>query len=141
MKALPGDCTNVMSKEVHSVSEEGYSTENTIRDFETTVDATGEAAPDTLEALLAAYASCYVPALRVGAEQRQAGDLGHIEIDTTGELNDDDKLASVHFDVKVAGDIGDKGDAIVERAHELCKVGDAVKAELEAEVDIEGDAF
>ena len=130
-----------MSKEVHSVSEEGYSTESTIRDFELTVDATGEAAPDTLEALLGVYASCYVPALRVGAEQRQAGDLGRIEIASTGELNDDDKLASVHFDVKVAGDIGDKGDAIVERAHELCKVGDAVKSELVADVDIEGGAF
>ncbi|WP_435346983.1 OsmC family protein [Haloarchaeobius sp. HRN-SO-5] len=130
-----------MSKEVHSVSEEGYSTHNEVRDFESTIDATGEVGPDTLEALLAAYASCYVPALRVGAEQRQAGDLGRIEIDSTGELNDDDKLESIHFDIRVAGDIGDKGDAVVTRAHELCKVGSAVKGSLVADVDIEGNAF
>lgn len=130
-----------MGKQVHSVSEEGYSTENEVRGFESTVDATGESAPDTLEALLAAYASCYVPALRVGAEQRQAGDLGRIEIDSTGELNDDDKLASVAFEIRTEGDVGEKGDAIAERAHELCKVGDALRDELEASVEIHGDAF
>ncbi|WP_135534370.1 MULTISPECIES: OsmC family protein [Halostella] len=126
-----------MAKEVHSVSEEGYSTTNQIRDFETTVDATGEEAPDTLEALLAAYASCYVPALRVGAEQRDAGDLGRIEIDATGDLNDDDKLESVSFDVTTDADVDDdKKEAIIERADELCKVGDAVKGDLKAEVSI-----
>jgi uncharacterized OsmC-like protein len=126
-----------MAKEVHSVSEEGYSTTNQIRDFETTVDATGEEAPGTLEALLAAYASCYVPALRVGAEQRDAGDLGRVEIDATGDLNDDDKLESVAFDVTTDGDIDeDKTEAVIERADELCKVGDAVKGDLEAEVSI-----
>jgi len=126
-----------MAKEVHSVSEEGYSTTNQIRDFETTVDATGEEAPDTLEALLAAYASCYVPALRVGAEQRDAGDLGRVEIDATGELNDDDKLESVSFDVTTDADIDDDTkEAVIERANELCKVGDAVKGSLKAEVSI-----
>jgi len=130
-----------MSKEVHSVSEEGFSTTNSIRDFETTVDATGEDAPDTLESLLAAYSACYVPALRVAAEQRQAGDLGRVEIDVTGDLNEDDKLAAVSFDVRVAGDVGDKGEAVVERAEELCKVHDALKTDLHADISIEGDAF
>ena len=31
-----------MSKEVHSVSQEGFSTTNEVRDFETTIDATNE---------------------------------------------------------------------------------------------------
>jgi uncharacterized OsmC-like protein len=130
-----------MSKEVHAVSEEGFSTTTNARDFEVTIDATGEAAQDTLEALLGTYAACYVPALRVGAEQRDAGELGHVEIDVTGELNDDDKLAATHFDVKVAGDVADKTDAIVERAHELCKVHDALKTDVRADVSLEANAF
>nr|WP_309221875.1 hypothetical protein [Halorussus sp. MSC15.2] len=89
-----------MTKEVTTVSEEGYKSENQVRDFEVTIDATGEDAPDTLESLLAAYGSCYVPALRVGAEQRDVGDLGRIEIDVSGDLNDDDKLDAVQFTVR-----------------------------------------
>jgi len=130
-----------MPKDVHSVSEEGFSTTNDIRDFETTIDATGEDAPGTLESLLAAYSACFVPALRVAAEQRQAGDLGRVEIDVTGDLNEDDKLAAISFDVSVEGDVGDEADAVVSRAEELCKVHDALKTELYADVSLEGDAF
>ena len=126
-----------MAKTVHTVSTEGFSSENQIRDFEVTIDATGESAPDTLELLIADYASCYVPALRVGAEQRGADDLGEIAIDVTGELNDDDKLDAVHFDVQVDADLdANTADAIVERANELCKVHDALKSSLHAEVDL-----
>lgn len=131
-----------MSKEVTTVSEEGFSATNEIRDFETTIDAEGEDAPDTLEALLAAYGSCYVPALRVGGQQRGEEDLGKIEIDATGDLDDDDKLESVHFDIRVAAAVDDEtGDEIVERAFELCKVHDALKDSLHAETSFEGDAF
>jgi len=126
-----------MAKTAHTVSAEGFSSENQIRDFELSIDATGESAPDTLEVLLADYASCYVPALRVGAEQRGGGDLGEVAIDATGELNDDDKLASIHFDVTVDADLDEEtADAIVERANELCKVHDALKPSLHADVDL-----
>ncbi|QSW99725.1 OsmC family protein [Haloterrigena alkaliphila] len=130
-----------MAKQVTTVSEEGYSATNETREFETTIDATGEEAPDTLEALLAAYGSCYVPALRVGGQQRDADDLGRIEIDITGELNDDDKLESVQFDIRVEGDVDeDTGEEIIERAFELCKVHDALKDSLHAETSFEGNA-
>ncbi|MFC4450450.1 OsmC family protein [Halorussus aquaticus] len=131
-----------MTKEVTTVSEEGYKSENQVRDFEVTIDATGEDAPDTLESLLAAYGSCYVPALRVGAEQRDVGDLGRIEIDVSGDLNDDDKLDAVQFTVRTEAEIdGGKADEVVERADELCKVHDALKGELAADVTVEGGAF
>ncbi|MFC6953076.1 OsmC family protein [Halorubellus litoreus] len=130
-----------MSKQVHAVSEEGFSTTTSIRDFEQTIDATGEDAPDTLETLLSTYAACFVPAFRVAAEQRQAGDLGRVEVDVTGDLNDDDKLAAISFDVAVEGDVGDKAEAVVERAEELCKVHDALKADLHADISFTGDAF
>ena len=130
-----------MAKEVHSVSEEGYTTTSSIRDFEVTVDATGEDAPDTLEMLLADYAACFVPALRVAGEQRDVGDLGRVEIDVSGDLNDDDKLDAIAFDIAVEADIGDKGDAVLERAFALCKVHDALKESLHADATIEGEAF
>ncbi|WP_049921353.1 OsmC family protein [Halopiger djelfimassiliensis] len=131
-----------MAKEVTTVAEEGFSATNEIREFETAVDANGEDAPDTLETLLAAYGSCYVPALRVGGQQRGVDDLGRVEIETTGELNDDDKLESVRFDVRVEADVDDEtGDEIIERAFELCKVHDALKGDLHAETTFEGNAF
>ncbi|OVE85787.1 OsmC family protein [Natronolimnobius baerhuensis] len=130
-----------MSKQVTTVSEEGYSATNEIRNFETTIDANGEDAPDTLESLLAAYASCYVPALRVASKQRGVEDLGAIEIDVTGDLNDDDKLESITFDIHLEADVDDEqSDEILERANELCKVHDALKSELYAEMTVEGTA-
>ncbi|MFC4543328.1 OsmC family protein [Halosolutus amylolyticus] len=131
-----------MAKQVTTVSEEGFSATNEIRDFETTIDATGEDAPDTLEALLAAYASCYVPALRVGGEQRGVDDLGRVAIESTGELNDDDKLESIAFDIQVEAEVDDEtAEKILDRANDLCKVHDAVKPDLHAEMTLEGDAF
>ena len=131
-----------MSKNVITISREGYASENDIRDFDVTIDATGEEGPDTLEALLAAYGSCYVPALRVGAEQRDVGDLGRIEIDVEGDLNDDDKLDAIEFTVRTEASVDDdQAQKVIDRADQLCKVGDAVKDSLTAEVEIQGDAF
>ena len=128
-----------MSKHVTTVSEEGFTASNDIREFDLEIDSGGEEGPDTLEALLAAYGSCYVPALRVGSRQRGVDDLGRIEIDATGELNDDDKLESIDFDVRVEADVdAEKGEEIVERAFELCKVHDALKESLHAETSFEG---
>ncbi|MFC7238090.1 OsmC family protein [Saliphagus sp. GCM10025317] len=131
-----------MTKEVTTISEEGFSATNEVRDFSVDIDATGEEAPDTLESLLAAYGSCYVPALRVGGQQRGVEELGKIEIDVSGDLNDDDKLESTAFDIRVEADVDDEtGQKIIDRAFELCKVHDALKDSLHAETSFQGDAF
>lgn len=131
-----------MSKQVTTVSEDGYASTTEVRDFSVDIDPGGESAPDTLEALLASYGACYVPALRVGAKQRDVGELGHIELDITGELNDDDKLDSVHFDIAVGADVSEAdGQNVLDRAFDLCKVHDALKSELHAETSFEGNAF
>lgn len=131
-----------MAKTVTTTSDEGFSATNEIRDYEVTIDATGEESPDTLEQLLAAYGSCYVPALRVGGEQRGVDEMGKIEIETTGELNDDDKLDAISFDIRVEAEVDDDtADDVIERANELCKVHDALKSDLHAECTLEGDAF
>ncbi|PSP82848.1 hypothetical protein BRC83_08535 [Halobacteriales archaeon QS_1_68_17] len=110
-----------MAKEVHSVSDEGMSTTSSCRDFELTIDATGEESIDTLETLLADYAACYVPALRVGGRQRTP-DLG-------GEATTGDVTVEADVDEETA-------DAIVARANELCKVHDALKSSLHAEMTL-----
>jgi uncharacterized OsmC-like protein len=131
-----------MSKQVTTVSEDGYASTTEIRDFSVDIDPGGESAPDTLESLLAAYGACYVPALRVGAKQRDVGELGEIELSITGELNDDDKLESVQFDIAVGADVTEaEGEEAIDRAFDLCKVHDALKSDLHAETTFEGDAF
>lgn len=131
-----------MSKHVTTVSEEGYDSTTEIRDFSVDIDPGGESAPDTLESLLAAYGACYIPALRVGAKQRDVGELGKIEIDVDGELNDDDKLESVSFDIRVAEDVSEEdGQEAIDRGFDLCKVHDALKGQLHADTTFEGDAF
>ncbi|WP_053947456.1 OsmC family protein [Halolamina sediminis] len=131
-----------MSKQVTTVSEDGYASTTEIRDFSVDIDPGGESAPDTLESLLASYGACYVPALRVGAKQRDVGELGEIELSITGELNDDDKLESVQFDIAVGADVTEEeGAEAIDRAFDLCKVHDALKSDLHAETTFEGDAF
>ncbi len=130
-----------MAKEVTTTSEDGFASTSEIRDYELTIDATGEETPDTLESLLASYAACYVPALRVGGQQRGVEELGTLSIDVTGELNDDDKLAAVHFDIRVEADVDDEtAEKVIDRANELCKVHDALKTDLHAQTSLEGNA-
>ncbi len=131
-----------MSKRATTVSTEGFDSISQIRDWEVSIDPTGESAPDTLELLLADYAACAVPAFRVGAEQRGVEDLGRLEIEVSGELNDDDKLASVSFDAAVETELEDgKAAEILERVEALCKVHDALKPELHADMSLRGGAF
>lgn len=131
-----------MAKEVHTVSEDGFGSTSSVGGFDLNIDPSGKESPDTLETLLADYAACSIPAFRVGAEQRGVDDLGRIEIDVTGELNDDDKLESVTFDVAVEADIDDaKADEIIDRVQALCKVHDALKDSLHAEITLRGDAL
>lgn len=128
-----------MAKHATTISNEGFASTSTVREFTIELDPTTETAPDTIESLVATYASCFVPALRVGAEQRSAGELGVIEIDVTGQVNDDGKLESTTFDIDVEAELdAEAANAVVTRALELCKVHDALKPSLHATVTING---
>lgn len=129
-----------MAKQVTTISESGFESTSAINGRTIEIDAAGESTPDTLEHLLATYAACYVPALRVGAEQRDAGDLGTIEINVSGETNDDGKLSAVSFDISTEADVtGDQAAAVINRADALCKVHDALKPALHASVVLNGE--
>jgi organic hydroperoxide reductase OsmC/OhrA len=128
--------------ETITVSDEGFACVNQVGDFEFTVDATDEEGPNPNATLVATYASCFLPAFRVGGQQRGHDDLGKIQIDASADLDEDDDLAAIHFAIHVAADLDDETfDEIVGRAEDICHVHAALRDDLAAEVDVYGDAF
>lgn len=124
--------------EVTSTCEEGYTTNNVIDDeWELTVDALGENGPDPNQVLAADYASCYIPAVRVAADQTGYDDIGTVEIDVEADLDDDDDLSAIRFDLRVEEDLGDDEQEIVELGEEICHVHSALHEGLHAEISIE----
>jgi len=94
--------------EVTSTCEEGYTANNVIDDeWELTVDALEEDGPSAQQVLVADYASCYLPALRVAADQTGYDDIGEIEIDVEADLDEDDDVSAIRFDLRVEADLGD----------------------------------
>ncbi|SEH42204.1 Organic hydroperoxide reductase OsmC/OhrA [Halopenitus malekzadehii] len=128
--------------ETTTVSDEGYASTSQVGDFDLQIDATGETGPDPNTALVATYASCYIPAFRVGAQQRGIEDLGTVQIDASAELDDDDDLSSIVFDLYVEADVDEDDLAeIVERGEDICHVHSALREELQADISAYGDAF
>jgi organic hydroperoxide reductase OsmC/OhrA len=127
--------------ETITVSDEGFGCVNQVGEFEFTIDATDETGPNPNAALVATYASCFLPAFRVGGQQRGHDDLGKIQIDASAALDDDD-LESIHFAVHVGAALDDETvDEIVERAEGICHVHTALREGLRADVDVYADAF
>src|SRR6056297_4266096 len=94
--------------ETSTVSEEGYACTSQVGDFDLQIDATDETGPNPNATLVATYASCFLPAFRVGGQQRGHDDLGKVQIDASADLDDDDDLASIHFAIHVAADLDDE---------------------------------
>ena len=126
---------------IDSTSEEGFTTTSIVGDFELTIDATGEDGPGPNATLVATYASCYVPAFRVAAQEQGYDDVGRIELESEADLNDDDDLTGIRFHISAEEDLGDDVDEIAERGEEICHVHTALREELKAEVTVDDDAF
>lgn len=128
--------------ETTSVSEQGFVTNSQVGDFELTIDATEEEGPGPNAVLVADYASCFLPAFRVGGQQRDHDDLGKLQIDAEADVDDDDDLSAIRFDIYVEEDLDDDElDEITERAEGICHVHAALREELHADISVEGDAF
>ncbi|QKG94009.1 OsmC family peroxiredoxin [Halorubrum sp. SS7] len=128
--------------ETSTVSEEGYASTSQVGEFDLQIDATDETGPNPNATLVATYASCYLPALRVGGSQRGEEDLGKIQIDASADLDDDDDLESIAFDVHVEADLDDETAAdIAERAEGICHVHSALREGLHADVSVYPGAF
>ena len=65
--------------ELSSASTEGYAVTSVIGDWQLAIDATNEEGPNPNEALAATYASCFVPAFRVGANKEGFDDIGTVD--------------------------------------------------------------
>jgi uncharacterized OsmC-like protein len=128
--------------EVTSVCEEGYTTENEIDgEWSLVVDALSEDGPSPNQVLVADYASCYVPALRVAAQQTGYDDIGRVEVDVSADLDDDDDVESISFEIHTEAALGDDAEEIVELGEEICHVHSALHDGLHADISLEDDAF
>ncbi|GGN90104.1 OsmC family protein [Haloarcula pellucida] len=124
--------------EVTSTCEEGYTVESVINgEWELVVDALSNDGPSANEVLAADYASCYIPAFRVAADKHGYDDVGNIEVDVEADLDEDDDLVSIAFDMSVEEDLGDDEQDIVELGEDICHVHSALREELHADIAIE----
>jgi organic hydroperoxide reductase OsmC/OhrA len=127
--------------QTHTLSTEGFASKSQVGDFTLDIDALGDSGPTPNQVLVADYASCFLPAFRVGGQQEGHDDLGKIQIDAEATLDDDDDLASVSFDIYVEADLSDEVlDAITERAEGICHVHTALREELHADISVHGGA-
>jgi len=122
--------------EVTSTSTEGFATTSDVDGWELTIDATGEEGPDPNQVLVADYASCFIPAFRVGANKEGFEDVGVVHVDVSADLDDHDDLASIAFDIHVEESLGDSVDDIVARAENICHVHAALREELHADITV-----
>ena len=128
--------------ETSTVSEEGFVSTSQVGDFELTVDATGEEGPTPNQVLAADYASCFLPAFRVGANKTGHEDIGKVQIDADADINDDDDVEAIRFSIHVEEDVDDDDlNEIVSRAEDICHVHAALREGLHAEIEAHGDAF
>lgn len=127
--------------EVSSTSEEGYAVRSVVDDWELTVDATGEVGPTAQQVLAADYASCFVPAFRVGANKEGFDDVGKIEVDVEADLDDRDDITGISFQIRVERSLEDAVDDIVGRAEDICHVHDALRPALRADISVTDEAF
>ena len=125
-----------------TVSDDGFASTSQVGEFELTIDATDETGPNPNAVLVADYAACFLPAFRVGAQQRGHDDLGTVQIDADADLDDDDDLEAIRFDIYVEADLDDGTlTEVVDRADGICHVHSALRSELRAEVTVHGNAF
>jgi organic hydroperoxide reductase OsmC/OhrA len=126
--------------ETTTTSEEGFASTSRVGEFDMAIDPRTESGPSPNQALVATYASCYLPAFRVGAQQRGHDDLGRVEIHAEADLDDEDDLSAIRFDVHVEADLDDHEDLIA-RGEEICHVHSALREELYADITLEDGAF
>ncbi|MEF8814847.1 MAG: OsmC family protein [Halovenus sp.] len=126
--------------EAESRCKEGYTTTSAIGEHELTIDATEQNGPSPNQVLVADYASCFIPAFRVGANKEGFEDVGVIEIDASADLDEEDDLEYIEFEMRVEESLGNSVQDVVDRAEDICHVHAAIREELQAEITVRDDA-
>jgi uncharacterized OsmC-like protein len=128
--------------ETTTVNEEKFHALSRAGDFELSIDATGGEGPTPNEVLVADYASCFTFACRAGANRQMDVDLGKVETDAEADLNEDDDLTAIRFQMRVEADLDmEQTDRLLELGGDICHVHDSVKDDLHADVEVETNAF
>lgn len=128
------ETTTVNESKFHALSRAG--------DFELSIDATGNEGPTPNEVLVADYASCFTFACRAGANRQMDVDLGKVETDASAELDDDDDLTAIRFQMRIEADLDDEEiETLLELGGDICHVHDSIKEDLYADISVETDAF
>jgi organic hydroperoxide reductase OsmC/OhrA len=123
-----------------TTSDDGFDTESVIDDFAVGIDPMNETGPNPNAVLVADYAACFLPAVRLGAKKNDVGDLGKMEIDAEAELDDHDNLADISFTLKVEESVDDP-EELAAIGEEYCHVHTALREELHADVTVDAGAF
>lgn len=123
-----------------TTNPDGYDTESVIGDFALAIDPMDETGPNPNAVLVADYAACFLPAVRMGAQQHGYDDLGEMAIDAMATVDDHDDLQSISFTLRVESAVEDP-DELVEIGEELCHVHSALREGLAADVTVEDEAF
>lgn len=117
---------------------EGYTVESGIDgERELIADALSEDGPSPNEILAADYAFCYIPALRVAAGTYDDDDVGTVEMAAAADLDEDDDIESIAFDIEVEASLGNEERDIVALAEDICHAHSVLTAELHAQISIE----
>ncbi|MFC5365983.1 OsmC family protein [Salinirubrum litoreum] len=125
-----------------TVSEDGFGSTSQVGEFDMAIDPLDETGPNPNAALVATYASCFLPALRVAGQQMGHDDLGTIQIDADADLDEDDDLTGIRFTIHVEADLAeDEIDEFVERGEDICHVHSALREGLHAEITVNAGAF
>ena len=128
--------------EVTSVCEEGFTVESDIDgEWQLVTDALGEDGPTAQQVLTADYASCYIPAFRVAAQQDGFDDIGRVEIEAEADLDEDDDVESIQFHVLVEASLDGNGQAIAEVGEDICHVHSSLIDSNHADITVEEEAF
>lgn len=120
-----------------TTNDSGFHGLSIVGEFELSIDATTEEGPSPNEVLVADYASCYTFAFRAGAQRNDYADLGKIQTDASADIDDEDDLESISFDMHVEADLDEDEQAeLKELADDICHVHAALREGLHADVSI-----
>ncbi|MCU4719560.1 OsmC family protein [Halapricum hydrolyticum] len=123
-----------------TTNTDGFDTESVIGDFAVGIDPMNETGPDPNSVLVADYAACFLPAVRMGARKSGYDDLGKMEIEAKADLTENDDLESISFTLKVEAAVEDPQE-LVELGEQFCHVHTALREELHADVTVQDEAF
>ena len=123
-----------------TTSTDGFDTESVIGDFALGIDPMNETGPNPNAVLVADYAACFLPAVRMGAQKAGYDELGKMQIEADADLDDHDNLDSISCTLKVEAAIEDPTE-LVELGEQYCHVHTALREGLHADVTVVDDAF